>query len=159
MPHNRMPYLAAAALALSAGAGAGSYAAFGGQSGKTTTVVEQAAANGSPAAATKIMSVNGVYRGARDGVVEVTRTSRSTSSNGFPFPSGGSESQAQGSGFVYDSAGHIVTNNHVVSGASSISVTFEDGSKHSAKVVGTDPSSDLAVVKVNAPSSSLHPLT
>jgi putative serine protease PepD len=161
MPHKRTPYLlAAAALAVGAGAGAGSYAAFGAHSGTTTTVVQEAAANGSPTASTKTMSVNGVYRAARDGVVEITTTTTSTSSDGFPFPSGGSEkAQAQGSGFVYDSNGHIVTNNHVVDGASSISATFSDGSKYSAKVVGTDPSSDLAVLKVDAPSSKLHPLT
>ncbi|TML40558.1 MAG: PDZ domain-containing protein [Actinobacteria bacterium] len=162
MLSKRTPYLlAASALALGAGAGAGSYAAFGGQSGKTTTIVQQAAAQGSPAAATKTMSVNGVYQADRNGVVEVTTTTTSAgSNNNAPFPFGGSQSsQAQGSGFVYDSDGHIITNNHVVSGASSISVTFADGSKYSAKVVGADPSSDLAVLKVDAPSSKLHPLT
>ena len=162
MLSKRTPYLlAASALALGAGAGAGSYAAFGGQSGKTTTIVQQAVAQGSPAAATKTMSVNGVYQADRNGVVEVTTTTTSAgSNNNAPFPFGGSQSsQAQGSGFVYDSDGHIITNNHVVSGASSISVTFADGSKYSAKVVGADPSSDLAVLKVDAPSSKLHPLT
>src|SRR5438067_4147361 len=162
MLSKRTPYLlAASALALGAGAGAGSYAALGGQSDKTTTIVQQAAAQGSPAAATKTMSVNGVYQADRNGVVEVTTTTTSAgSNNNAPFPFGGSQSsQAQGSGFVYDSDGHIITNNHVVSGASSISVTFADGSKYSAKVVGADPSSDLAVLKVDAPSSKLHPLT
>jgi putative serine protease PepD len=161
MLHKRTPYLvAAAALAVGAGAGAGSYAAFGSPSGNTTTVVQPSAANGSPTAATKTMSVNGVYRAAGDGVVEITTTTSSTSSNNSPFPFGGSQkSQAQGSGFVYDADGHIVTNDHVVAGASSISVMFADGSKYSAKVVGADPSSDLAVLKVDAPSSKLHPLT
>jgi putative serine protease PepD len=165
MFHKRTPYLlAAAALAVGGGVGAGSYAAFGGQSGNTTTVVQQSAATGSPAAATKTMSVNGVYKSAGPGVVEITTTTTSAGSNNSPFPFGGGgggsqSSQAQGSGFVYDSDGHIVTNNHVVDGASSISVTFSDGSKYSAKVVGTDPSSDLAVLKVNAPASKLHPLT
>ena len=160
MPTNRTPYLlAAVALAAGAGVGAGSYAAFGSNGGETTTVV-QPAAQGAPAAETKTLSVNGVYRAARDGVVEITTTSSSGSSDNSPFPFGGSQqSQAQGSGFVYDTDGHIITNDHVVSGASSISVTFADGSKYSAKVVGADPSSDLAVLKVNAPSSKLHPLT
>src|SRR5262249_23762306 len=105
--------------------------------------------------------VNAVYRGARDGVVEITVTT-SGGSDSSPFPFGGSDSpksQAQGSGWVYDSDGHIITNNHVVSGATSISVQFSDGSKYSAKLVGADPSTDLAVIKVNAPSSKLHPLT
>jgi putative serine protease PepD len=160
MQHKRTPYLlAASALLIGAGAGVGSYAAFGGNGGKTTTVVQQAAAQGSPTANTKTMSVNGVYRKAGPGVVEITVTTSSGSSD-FPFPSGGSgQSQAQGSGFVYDSGGHIVTNDHVVAGATKVSVTLADGSKYSAKVVGTDPSTDLAVLKVDAPSSKLHPLT
>jgi putative serine protease PepD len=163
MLHKRTPYLiAAAALAVGAGAGAGSYAAFGTDgANNTTTVVQQAAAVGSPAAATKTMSVNGVYRAAGDGVVEIIATT-SGSSGSSPFPFGGSgsqKSQAEGSGFVFDSAGHIITNNHVIANASAISVTFTDGSKYSATVVGADPSTDLAVLKVNAPSSKLHPLT
>ena len=160
MLHKRTPYLiAAAALAAGAGAGAGSYAAFGSNGANTTTVVQQASAKGSPAAATQTMSVNGVYKSAGPGVVEITSTTSSTSSGNSPFPFGGSQkSQAQGSGFVYDSAGHIVTNNHVIANASAISVTFSDGSKYTATVVGADPSSDLAVLKVNAPSSKLHPL-
>jgi len=161
MLHKRTPYLiAAAALVAGAGAGAGSYAAFGTNGAKTTTVVQEAVAAGSPASATKTMSVNGVYRAARDGVVEITVTASGSSDNS-PFPFGGSQqkSQAQGSGFVYDSAGHIVTNDHVVANASAISVMFSDGSKYSAKVVGADPSTDLAVLKVDAPSSKLHPLT
>jgi putative serine protease PepD len=163
MLRKRTPILiAAAALVAGAGAGAGSYAAFGTGGAKTTTVVQQTVAAGSPAASsTKTMSVNGVYRAARDGVVEITVTTSGGSDNS-PFPFGGSgsqQSQAQGSGFVYDSAGHIVTNDHVVANATKISVMFSDGSKYSAKVVGSDPSTDLAVLKVNAPSSKLHPLT
>jgi putative serine protease PepD len=163
MQHKRTPYLlAASALMIGAGAGVGSYAAFGGNGGKTTTIVQQAAAQGSPTANTKSMSVNGVYRTAGPGVVEITVTTSSGSSNS-PFPFGGGsgsgESQAQGSGFVYDSSGHVVTNDHVVAGATKVSVTFADGSRYSAKVVGTDPSTDLAVLKVDAPSSKLHPLT
>jgi putative serine protease PepD len=161
MLRNRTTYvIAAVALAAGAGAGAGSYAAFGGDSAKTTTVVEQQAPSqtSSPAAATKTLSVNGVYKRARDGVVEITMTSSGGGNSNSPFPFGGGSSQAQGSGFVYDSAGHVVTNNHVVDGASSISVMFADGSKYSAKVVGTDSSTDLAVLKVDAPASKLHPL-
>ena len=56
----------------------------------------------------------------------------------------------QGSGFVFDKAGYIVTNNHVVAVANSIVVTFADGDQLDADVVGTDPDSDLAVLKVNA---------
>jgi serine protease Do len=53
-----------------------------------------------------------------------------------------------GSGFVYDSRGHILTNNHVVDNANKIEVTFYDGVTASAKVVGTDPKTDVAVIKV-----------
>jgi serine protease Do len=56
---------------------------------------------------------------------------------------------AQGSGFVWDTQGHIVTNNHVVDGADQIYVTFYDGTTVSAKVVGTDPDSDLAVLQID----------
>ncbi|NCF68507.1 MAG: PDZ domain-containing protein [Chloroflexi bacterium] len=56
----------------------------------------------------------------------------------------------QGSGFVYDDAGHIVTNNHVIAQARSIVISFADGSQLDATVVGTDPGSDLAVLKVEA---------
>ena len=56
----------------------------------------------------------------------------------------------QGSGFVFDNAGYIVTNNHVVAMATSIVITFADGEQLDAEVVGTDPDSDLAVLKVNA---------
>ena len=60
-----------------------------------------------------------------------------------PAPGGGT-----GSGFVFDDQGHILTNNHVVEGAEKITVTFNDGIEASAKVVGTDPQSDVAVIKV-----------
>ena len=55
---------------------------------------------------------------------------------------------ATGSGFVYDTEGHIITNNHVVEGASSITVTFIDGTIFKATLVGNDPYSDVAVIKV-----------
>ena len=62
-----------------------------------------------------------------------------------------------GSGFVWDAEGHIVTNYHVVEAAEKVEVTFFDGSTYPAEVVGGDPDSDLAVVKVDAP-DKLHPV-
>jgi len=84
----------------------------------------------------------------------------------FPFleppttPQGPQEyyQQGAGSGFVWDKEGHIVTNNHVVDGADKISVTFYDGTTVSGEVVGTDPDSDLAVVKVDVPADRLQPV-
>jgi serine protease Do len=63
-----------------------------------------------------------------------------------------------GSGFVWDSIGHIVTNNHVVAGADRITVTLSDGTVVPAKVVGTDPGSDLAVAQVDLPADRLRPV-
>ncbi len=66
--------------------------------------------------------------------------------------------QALGSGFMWDTNGNIVTNNHVIDGATDISVTFADGTTAVAKLVGADPDSDLAVIHVDAPASQLHPV-
>jgi S1-C subfamily serine protease len=66
---------------------------------------------------------------------------------------------AGGSGFVLDEAGHIVTNQHVVEDAEDISVRFVDGTRRAAEVVGQDPSTDVAVIKVDAPREALEPLT
>jgi len=66
---------------------------------------------------------------------------------------------AGGSGFVIDEAGHIVTNQHVVEGANEISVRFADGVRREAEVVGQDPSTDVALIKVDAPREALEPLT
>ena len=66
--------------------------------------------------------------------------------------------QSLGSGFVVDKAGHIVTNYHVVDGAKQVRVSFSNGASMKATVVGTDPSSDLAVLKIDASSRALTPL-
>jgi S1-C subfamily serine protease len=66
---------------------------------------------------------------------------------------------AGGSGFVVDEAGHIVTNQHVVEDAEDISVRFADGTRRDAEVVGQDPSTDVAVIQVDAPRGALVPLT
>jgi putative serine protease PepD len=138
-----------------AGAGAAVYAAL---SPGTKTVVRQVTVRDSqPAAKTETLSVNDIYRRAYKGVVEISVTSE-TSSPG-PFGGGSQTQKAQGSGFVYDSKGDIVTNQHVVDGAQSVSVRFWNGKTYSAHVVGTDASTDLAVIKVDAPSSLLHPLS
>jgi S1-C subfamily serine protease len=65
--------------------------------------------------------------------------------NGNPL---GGQSTRLGSGFVYDKQGHIITNNHVIDGATAADVTFVDGNSYRAKVVGNDPSSDIAVLQI-----------
>jgi 2-alkenal reductase len=68
-------------------------------------------------------------------------------------------SQALGSGFFWDTNGNIVTNNHVVDGATKIEVTTADGTTVPATIVGQDPYSDLAVIKVSLPASEIHPVS
>ena len=63
-----------------------------------------------------------------------------------------------GSGFVYDNLGHIITNAHVVDGASKATVTFLDGSQYDAEIIGIDKFTDIAVIKVNEKPRLLHPL-
>jgi serine protease Do len=70
-----------------------------------------------------------------------------------PYPQ-----QGEGSGFVWDSEGHIVTNNHVVEGAQSIEVTFADDTRLDASLVGSDPHSDLAVLKIDPAGLALRPV-
>jgi putative serine protease PepD len=140
-----------------AAVGVGTYAGLGGHTTTTTVVREASGTTGKPTSNTSDgLSVNEIYRRTAPGVVEVT--SRQTSASQFPFGRS-QESVGQGSGFVYDSSGHVVTNEHVVDGASSVTVKFQSGKSYSAKVVGKDSSTDVAVLKVNAPSSELHPLT
>ena len=101
--------------------------------------------------------------------IEITATVTQTmpSIPEFPFnfelPEGESEGQeyqqsGEGSGFVWDTEGHIITNNHVVENADTIRVRFADGTSVLGEVVGTDSASDLAVVKVDVPASELIPI-
>ena len=66
--------------------------------------------------------------------------------------------QGQGSGFVYDSQGHVITNFHVIEGAQTIEVRFTSGFMAYGTIIGTDTDSDLAIIKVDAPAEELHPL-
>jgi putative serine protease PepD len=144
-----------AALLLGSGAGAVAYAVLAPD--KTSTEVQRVTVPTSqPAAATSGgLAVSEIYRRARAAVVEITVTSSGASSSPF----GGSQTQqAQGSGFVYDANGNIVTAQHVVDGASSISVKFSNGATYRATLVGSDASTDLAVIHVDAPASLLSPL-
>lgn len=97
-------------------------------------------------------------------VIDNSSTTSFQSPQGQVNPFGNSPTQqgpsmALGSGFVWDTQGDIVTNNHVIAGASQIQVTFADGTTVPATLVGADLNSDLAVIKVNVPASELHPVT
>lgn len=94
-----------------------------------------------------------VYREAGASVVNIT--SRSISYDFFfnPVPRQGS-----GSGFFYDDQGHIVTNYHVIADADELQVTLADGQTVPARIVGSDPSNDLAVIKVDLPTATIRPL-
>jgi serine protease Do len=78
---------------------------------------------------------------------------------GTPTPPHTGPEMALGSGFVIDNTGRIVTNYHVVDGASEVTVTFHDGKEVKGKVIGTDQPTDLALIKVNVNPSELHPVT
>jgi S1-C subfamily serine protease len=70
----------------------------------------------------------------------------------------GLEEYAQGSGFVCDGKGHVLTNHHVIDGADEVQVTFTSGSMTTATVVGADPYNDIAVIKVDLPTEAFHPV-
>src|SRR5829696_300678 len=153
----RRTFSTAALLVAAAAIGVGGAATYAGiaPEGTRTIVRQETVSNGEPAANTTGLSVSDIYQRTQKGVVEITvTTSQSTN------PCGGQQTQqAQGSGFVYDSNGRIITNQHVVEGATSISVRFWNGKTYKAELVGSDPSTDLAVIKVDAPASVLTPLT
>ena len=141
------------AACLGAGGGAAVYAATASGDGTKTVVRQVTVESSQPASHTTALSINEIYRLAHRGVVDVTVAGSSS-----PFDPSQS-SRAEGSGFVYDTKGDIVTNQHVVAGAQSITVKFWNGKTYKATIVGTDSSTDLAVIRVHAPASQLHPLS
>jgi len=108
-----------------------------------------------------------LYERVNPAVVNIQVTINSTGSSNFTLPDGTTPEDlpnghpfsgpqyGQGSGFVYSKEGYIVTNNHVVGDADSITVVFADGSEADATLVGTDPDSDLAVIKVDVAADRL----
>ncbi len=105
-------------------------------------------------------TVNQIYRTDGQGVAFVQATEPAKEASPFnPFGQSESGGIATGSGFVIDTEGHLLTNNHVVEGASKIEVKLGSSEKsYPAKVVGADPSTDIALLKVEVPSNQLHPL-
>jgi putative serine protease PepD len=151
---NRLLPIAAGAVA---GAAIAVAVASGGSStthSVTTTVVEPSASTlPSSLSGGHGLSVNQIYRQSAPGVVDITVTSQSNSGGFF---GGSQQTQGEGAGVVYDTKGDILTDEHVVANASSVTVRFANGLKVGAKVLGTDPSTDVAVIHVNVPSSQLH---
>jgi putative serine protease PepD len=141
--HRRTFATLAAALAL--GAGGGGAAALALDGGTKTVERVTAAPATQPANAGSALTVNEIAKRSRGSVVDIRVT--------------GGPSRAEGSGFVIDKRGDIVTNQHVVSGGGSIQVEFANGRKVAGRLVGQDASSDIAVIRVSAPSSELQPLT
>src|SRR6266498_1229195 len=156
-----------AAAVVGAGLALGGAALFG-DLGGTTTTVREVQASSAPASSTQTpgakteLSINEIYKRAAPGVVQVTSTTivnvPADPFFGNPFFPQQQRQQSLGSGFVVDKAGHIVTNFHVVDGAKQVRVSFSNGASLKTTVVGTDPSSDLAVLKIDASSRALTPL-
>ncbi|HLZ73068.1 MAG TPA: trypsin-like peptidase domain-containing protein [Dehalococcoidia bacterium] len=119
------------------GSGGGGHAAGTGRG--VLTGADLSARNGLDAAA--------IYDGVRPSVVVVDTTTVTRRRR----------DQGEGSGIVLDTNGHILTNNHVVDGATRVQVTLADGKSYTASVLATDPNNDLAVIGITAPSGSLHP--
>jgi S1-C subfamily serine protease len=110
--------------------------------------------------------VNQIYKADGDGVAFIESQLEPRGAESLdPFePFGEPEAEgggtATGSGFVIDHEGHVLTNNHVIEGASKVTVKLGDSEKtYDAEVVGTDPGTDVALLKVDAPANEFHPLT
>jgi S1-C subfamily serine protease len=161
VPLARSPMLAVlAAAVLGAGAVTGLLYAVG-VAGASTTVVRQPAPVPTRGGAQAAFNPAAIYANAAPGVVAITATGAPSSQTALPFPFGPSGQQQitdTGTGFVIDSKGDILTASHVVAGASSITVKFQNGAVRGARVLGTDSSTDVAVLHVNPSGLTLDPL-
>ena len=156
--------LAGAVLGGAVGGGAVAAIADGGST-TTTTVAGAPAATGATTSATTANTAS-VYRRAAPSVVQITAASTGSAGGGSPFGDGGGDGgggggetgEATGTGFVVDSSGLIVTNEHVIDGASKLTVTLSNGDELKATLVGKDASSDLALLRVDPGSRDLPAL-
>ncbi len=122
------------------------------QSAPPTPTVRPTAAF-SPAATNQEQALIDLYRRANPAVVNITTYANEAGSD----PSG--MGMGQGSGFLYDSQGRIVTKNHVVENSTRVEVTFSDGTNQEARILGVDPDSDLAVLEVDTVPTEIQPLS
>jgi putative serine protease PepD len=152
----RSPLTLVLAAVLGGGVAAGVLTVGHGATHTTTRTVATAPASTATAATAATATAATIYRRASKGVVDVV-VQTSSGSDGFGPP--GAVAEAEGTGFVVDRKGHIVTNQHVVDGATSAKVTFSDGRTATARVVATDAAHDLAVLKVDVPADALQPLS
>jgi S1-C subfamily serine protease len=134
-----------------------------GASQKTVTVVQQSAAPIAPSNASQQsagLTPHQIYEKDAPGVAFVTSTIVRQSESPFGFFRGESQQQgtATGSGFVINKDGTILTNYHVVENEVKVTVSFEHGKTVEAKVIGKDPSNDLAVLRIPTEGLTLHPL-
>ncbi|HKN63184.1 MAG TPA: trypsin-like peptidase domain-containing protein [Gaiellaceae bacterium] len=149
------------ALAIGAAAGAGAFALTNHDS-KTPNAAPLVVPAQPASSTSTVDSLTELYKQDAPGVVDITVQSTTSGASGeFPFgtPGGSQKQQAEGTGFVIDKDGNIMTAEHVVDGADSIQVTFQDGSTAKATLVGSDKSTDTAVIHVDVSASKLHPLT
>jgi S1-C subfamily serine protease len=98
---------------------------------------------------TQSTNLTAIFKKVENSVVQITAKTPNPNLqiiiNGIPLSN---KSTRLGSGFVYDRQGHIITNTHVIDGASTADVTFVDGNTYRAKVIGKDPSSDIAILQI-----------
>jgi S1-C subfamily serine protease len=154
------------AVALVGGVVALAGAAVLGKLGSHTTIQQVAPVGGSAGVANAALQApttgitpERIYRRDAPGVVQITSTTVSSRTvDPFGFPSTPQTEQSLGSGFVIDKAGHIVTNYHVISGATRVQVSFSGQDQINATVVGSDPSTDIAVLRIDTHSRALTPL-
>jgi len=156
------PLAALAAAALLGGSAAlGGAWALGAFDEPTAAVEATPISQGSGASSSGASSIDvgAIYRSGGPAVVQITSTSQGeTGTDAFGNPVPGQAQRALGSGFVIDKEGHIVTNYHVVQGAADIEVSFSNQDTVTATLVGTDPSTDLALLEVDVDAQALTPL-
>jgi S1-C subfamily serine protease len=116
---------------------------------KTIETVKEITYNGNSQNEQSNTNIGKIYQKLENSVVQITSTVTETRSNiiinGNPLQQ---QASRLGSGFIYDTDGHIITNNHVVSGVDNVDVTLSNGDIFSAKVIGTDEYNDIAVLQL-----------